>query len=122
MRCAGRAIRKREGDDPLWPFSLYLVKQAPITSLNVSLVYQPEPSAMSSSKARWNQPSFNKSTDNPGVVVMLNISTGRRGSFLKCRMSYLKFKVTNTGSDVNQTITANYDIASMFSKLELYHG
>jgi hypothetical protein len=91
-------------------------------SLSDSLVYAPKPSAVSSSKARWNQPSYNKSTYNPGEVVMINIPTGRRGSFLNTRMSYLKFKVTNTGTDAGHTIAADYNIASIFSRLELYHG
>ena len=58
-------------------------------SLSDSLVYAPEPSTVSSSKARWNQPSYNKSSYNPGEVVVINIPTGRRGSFLNTRMSYL---------------------------------
>ena len=85
-------------------------------------MYQPKPSAVSSSKARWNQPSYNKSTYNPGEVVMIIIPTGRRGSFLNTRMSYLKFKVTNTGTDAAHTIAADFNIASIFSRLELYHG
>jgi hypothetical protein len=79
-------------------------------SLRDSLVYAPKPSAVFSSKARWNQPSYNKSNYNPGEVVMLNIPTGRRGSFLNTRMSYLKFKVTNTGTDAAHTIAADYNI------------
>ena len=55
-------------------------------SLNDSLVYQPKPSTVSSSKARWSQPSDNKSTFNPGDVVMINNPAGRRGSFLNTRM------------------------------------
>ncbi len=66
-------------------------------SLSDNLVYAPNPSAVSSSKARWNLPSYKKTTYNPGEVLMLNIPTGRRVSFLITRMSYLKFKVTNTG-------------------------
>ena len=61
-------------------------------SLSDSLVYNLKPSAVSSSKARWNQPAYNKSTFSPGEVIMLNISTGRCGSFLNTRMSYLKFQ------------------------------
>ena len=91
-------------------------------SLNDSLVYAPKPSAVSSSKARWNQPSYNKSTYSPGEVIMLNIPTGRRGSFLNTRMSYLKFRVQNTGTDAAHTIAADFNIASIFSRLELYHG
>ena len=53
-----------------------------------SLVYAPKPSAVSSSKARWNLPSYNKSTYNPGEVEKyVNIPTGRRGYFLNTRMS-----------------------------------
>ena len=49
-------------------------------SLSDSLVYQPKLSAVSCSKARWNQPSYNKSKFKPGDVVMINIPTGRRGA------------------------------------------
>jgi hypothetical protein len=91
-------------------------------SLSDSLVYQLKPSAVSSSKARWNQPSYKKSTFNPGDVVMINIPTGRRGSFINTRMSYLKFKVINKGTDPSYTIAADFNIASIFTRLELYHG
>ncbi len=91
-------------------------------SLGDSLVYAPKPSAVSSSKARWNQPSYNKSSFNPGEVVMHNFPTGRRNSFLNICMSYLKFKITNTGTNAAYTIAADYSIASIFSILELYHG
>jgi hypothetical protein len=91
-------------------------------SLNDSLVYQPKPSAVSSSKARWNQPSYNKSSFKPGEVIMINIPTGRRGGFLNTRMSYLKFKVENTSTNAGDTIKADFNIASIFSRLEVYHG
>jgi hypothetical protein len=91
-------------------------------SLSDSLVYAPKPSAGFSSKSRWNQSSYNKSTYNPGDDVMLNTPTGRRGSFLNTRMSYLNFRVTNTGVDAAHTIAADFNIASLFSRLELYHG
>jgi hypothetical protein len=91
-------------------------------SLSDSLVYAPKPSAVSSSKACQNVPSYNKSSFNPGEVIILNIPTGRRGSFLNTRMSYLKFKGTNTGTDPTHTIAADFNIASIFSRFELYHG
>ena len=91
-------------------------------SLSDSLVYAPKPSAVSSSKARWNQSSYNKSSFNPGEVIMLNIPTGRRGSYLNTRMSYLKFRVTNTGTAAAHTIATDFNIASIFSRFELYHG
>ena len=91
-------------------------------SLSDSLVYAPKPSAVSSSKTRWKQPSYNKSTYNPGEIVMINIPIGSRGSFLNTRMSYLKFKVQNTGSNAGHTIAADYSIKSIFSRMELYHG
>jgi hypothetical protein len=53
---------------------------------------------------------------------MLNIPTGRHGSFLNTHMSYLKFKVTNTGTNSGHTIAADFNIASIFDRLELYHG
>ena len=80
-------------------------------SLSESLVYAPKPSAVSSSKARCNQPSYNKSTYNQGEAVMIKIPTVRHGSFLNTRMSYLKFKVTNTGTDAAHIIAADFNIA-----------
>ena len=91
-------------------------------SLSDSLVYASKHSAVSSSKARWNHPSNNKSSYNPGEVVMINIPTGRRGSFLNTRMSYLKFRVTNTGTDAAYIIAADFNIASIFDRMELHHG
>ncbi len=83
-------------------------------SLSDSLVCAPKPSTVSSSKVRQNQPAYNKSSFNPGEVIMLNIPTGRRGSYLNTRMSYLQFRVTNTGTDKAHTISADFNIASIF--------
>ena len=80
-------------------------------SLSDSLVYAPKPSAVSSSKARWKQPSYNKSTFSPGEVVMIILPTGRQRSFLNTRMSYLKFRVQITGTDAGYTIAADVNIA-----------
>ena len=79
-----------------------------------SLVYNPKPSFVFSSKANWNQPSYNKSSFQVGEVVMINIPTRRRGSFLNTRMSYSKFRVTNNGTDAHHIIAANLNIASKF--------
>ncbi len=68
-------------------------------SLGDSLMYAPKPFAVSSLKARWNQPAYNKFSFNPGEVIMLIIPTGHGGSYLNARMSYLKFRLTNTGTD-----------------------
>jgi hypothetical protein len=90
-------------------------------SLCESLVYSPKPSAVSSSKARWNQPAYNKSTCNPGEIIMLDIPTGRRGSFLNTRMSYLKLRLNNTTTGT-APLLPDFNIASIFYRLELYHG
>ncbi len=37
-------------------------------------------------------------------------------------MSYLKFKVHNTGTDVAHIIASDFNIASIFSRLQMYHG
>ena len=89
-------------------------------SLSDSLVFSPKPSAVSSSKARWNQPSYNKSSFVPGEVIMINIPCGRRGSFLNTRMSYLKFRVTNKTAAA--PIAPDFNIASIFQRLEVYHS
>ena len=85
-------------------------------SFGDSLDYQPKPSAVSSSKARWNQPSYNKSTSKPGETVMINIPIGRRGSFLNTRVRYLKFKITNNNIDAGHGIAADFNIASIDSR------
>jgi len=74
-----------------------------------------------SPKARWNQPAYNKNTFNPGNVIVLNILIGRRGSFLNTRMSYLKIKLKNTTTGTTP-LEPDFNIASIFSRLELYHG
>jgi len=98
-------------------FSLYHVKQSPTISLSDSLMYAPKPSRVSSSKARWNQPSYNKNSYNPGEVIMLNIPTGRRGNLLNTRMNYLKFKVANIGIYAAHTIAADFNIPSIFDRM-----
>jgi hypothetical protein len=65
-------------------------------SLSDSLVYQAKPSAVSGHKHRQNLPSYTKSEFLSGEVIMLNVPCGRRGQFLNQKMSYLKFRVTNT--------------------------
>ena len=67
-------------------------------SVSDALVYSPKPSAVSGSKYRQNIPRYNKSSFGPGETVLLNIPCGRRGQYLNHRMSYLKFKVTNTAA------------------------
>jgi hypothetical protein len=37
-------------------------------------------------------------------------------------MSFLKFKITNTGTDSAHAIATDFNIASIFDRLELYHG
>ena len=53
---------------------------------------------------------------------MINIPTGRRGSFLNTRMSYLKFRVTNTATDAGHAIAADFNSTSIFPRLEVFHG
>ncbi len=52
---------------------------------------------------------------------MLNITTGRRGNFLNTRMSYLKFRLNNTTTGT-APLAPDFNIASIFYRLELYHG
>ncbi len=84
-------------------------------------MYSPKPIAVSSSKTCWNQPAYNKATFNPGEVIMLNIPTDRRGSFLNTRTSYLNFKLKTTTTGT-ATLAPDFNIASIFYRLELYHG
>jgi len=99
-------------------------------SLSDSLVYQAKPSAVSGHKYRQNLPSYNKSEFLPGEVIMLNVPCGRRGQFLNQKMSYLKFRVTNTSAITASEVTAgkqatiapDYSVSSLISRLELYHG
>ena len=91
-------------------------------SLSDSLVYAPKPAAVSGHKYRQNLPSYNKSVFSPGEVIMLNIPCGRRGQYLNPRMSYLKFTLVNTSATAAEALTPDYSCASLFSRLELYHG
>ena len=54
--------------------------------------------------------------------MMLNIPTGRRGEFLNTRMSYLKFRFTNTGAQTDSSCSFDYTASSIIERLELYHG
>ncbi len=52
---------------------------------------------------------------------MLNIQIGRRGSFLNTRMSHMKFRMNNTTVGTVPH-AADFDIASIFARLKMYHG
>ena len=90
-------------------------------SLSDSLVYVPKPSAVSGHKFRVNQPTYNKSTFNPGEVALLTIPCGRKGHYLNTRMSYLKFRLNNT-SLAADTIACDYSASSLISRLDIFHG
>ena len=61
---------------------------------------------------------------------MLNVPRGRRGHYLNQRMSYLKFKPTNTSARTAAEvmagtiakITPDYSVSILIERLELYHG
>ena len=61
---------------------------------------------------------------------MLNVPCGRRGQYLNQRMSYLKFKLSNTSvrtaaevtAGTPATITPDYSVSSLIERLEIYHG
>jgi len=99
-------------------------------SLSDALVHSVKPSAVSGHKYRQNLPAYNKRVFKPGEVIMLNVSCGRRGQYVNQRMSYLKFKLTNTSvrtsADVTAgtpaTISPDYSASSLIERLELYHG
>ena len=55
-------------------------------------------------------------------MVMINIPTGHHGSFLNTRMSYLKFRITNYGTDGAHIIAVDFNIVSIIARLELHHG
>ena len=90
-------------------------------SLSDSLVYVPKPSAVSGHKFRVNQPTYNKSTFNPGEVALLTIPCGRKGHYLNTRMSYLKFRLNNT-SLAADTIACDYSASSLISRIDIFHG
>jgi len=98
-------------------------------SLSDALVYTAKPSAVSGHKYRQTLPSYNKSTFFPGEVMMLNVPCGRKGQFLNQKMSYLKFKVTNTSVRTTEeaaaskqaTIVPDYSVSSLIERLEIYH-
>jgi hypothetical protein len=99
-------------------------------SLSDALVYSAKPSAVSGHKYRQNLPAYNKRVFTPGEEIMLNVPCGRCGQYLNQRMSYLKFKLTNTSvhtaaevaADTPDTITPDYSISSLIEILEIYHG
>ena len=80
-------------------------------SLSDSLVYAPKPSTVSGHKYRQNLTTYNKATFLPGDTMMLNIPYGRKGLFLKQRMSYVKFKVNNLCQLTAQEVAANPVVA-----------
>ena len=65
-------------------------------SLSDALVYNTKSSAVSGHKYRQNLPTYNKVSFYPGEGMMLNVSCGRKSQYLNQKMSYLKFRLTNT--------------------------
>ena len=99
-------------------------------SLSDSLVYSAKPSAVSGHKYRQNLPTYNKASFFPGEVMMLNVPCGRKGQYLNQKMSYLKFKVTNTSVITEAEIAANKQariapdvlVSSLIARHKIYHG
>ena len=94
-------------------------------SLSDALVYNAKPSAVSGHKYRQNLLTYNKASFLPGEIMTLNVPCGRKGRFLNQRMSYLKFKVTNTSvrtteeatADKQATIAPDYSVSSLIKRL-----
>jgi hypothetical protein len=78
-------------------------------SLGDSLGYQPKPSDVSFSNARWDKPSYNKSSVKPGEVLKINIPDGRQESSINARITCFKFKVTNNAIDAGEAIAADFN-------------
>ncbi len=96
-------------------------------TLSDSPVYHAKPNAVSGHKYRQNLPTYNKASFFSGEVMMLNVPCGRRGQLLNQKISYLKFKVTNTfvitagevtgGKQV--TIALDYSVSSLIARPRL---
>ena len=62
--------------------------------------------------------------------MILNVPCGRKGQFLNQKMSYLKFKLTNTSvrtaeeavASKQATITPDYSVSSLIDRIEFFHG
>ena len=92
--------------------------------------YSVKPSAVNSRSYRTNiQPtngsSWTVGATGGGQVVKIDIPCGRRGEFLDCSMSYLKFKITNNSTDnvpnAKATNLGNTG-ADVIRRLEVYHN
>jgi hypothetical protein len=91
-------------------------------SLSDSLVFNPKPSAVTSSRLRSNFPCYNSATATPGSTSMINIACGRRGQYLSCKQSFLKFQLNNLSSTVGDKIAVDYSASSLIQRIDVYHA
>lgn len=100
-------------------------------SVSDSLVYRPKPPSIAGTTHRQSVPSYNGSRFTDGQTILINIPCGRRGHYLNTRMSYLRFRITNTspqvvsptgGTGVSASFNLDYTGSSFIQSLSLFHG
>lgn len=97
-------------------------------SVSDSLVYRPKPPSIAGTTHRQSVPSYNGSKFTDGQTILINIPCGRRGHYLNTRMSYLRFRITNTSTVVTPPATAapnfalDYTGSCFIQSLSLFHG
>lgn len=89
-------------------------------SVSDSLRYGKKPASISGTVHRQSVPSYNGTKFLPQQKIMINIPCGRTAHYLNTRMSYLRFKVTNTHASAGFKL--DYSASAFIQNLLLYHG
>jgi len=85
-----------------------------------AMLYSMKPSAVSSRSYRDSISAINGNSHASGTPIKINIPAGRKGTYLDCSQSYIKFKVDNTTGAV---LTLSGSGAWVFiQRLDVYHG
>jgi hypothetical protein len=92
------------------------------TAVSSDCLYNLKPSAVRSRSYRASIPTSNKSTFNPGDTMIFYVPGGRKGNFLDCTQSYIRYTVKNNDATANNTIIFDGCGASIINRLDTFHG
>ena len=92
------------------------------TAVSSDCLYNLKPSAVRSRSYRASIPTSNKSTFNPGDTMIFYVPGGRKGTFLDCTQSYIRYTVKNNDATSGNTIIFDGCGASIINRLDTFHG
>ena len=84
-----------------------------------TIVFNPKPRATSASRIRQTFLPINGRSFAGGDQVHFSLACGRRGAFLDCKATYLKFTITNSDATA---LALDHSAHSAIQLLEIYYG